>query len=122
MICTAVAHHIATNRSVTDLRGEVDGVRCAVDAVEVLGERLPLPSDSLVKRGAGDVFDTFHDFDKPVMTIRCDRSESHTAISHDGGGDALPRRWREVGIPTHLAVIVRVDVDPSRSHEETGGI
>ena len=120
MIGAAISHDIATNRSVTNLCGKVDGMRSAVDAVEVLGERFPIPCDSLMKGSPGNVFDSFHDLDKPVMSIRGDWRETHATISHDRSGDSLPRRWREVGIPTHLTVIVGMDVDPPRSNKKSG--
>ncbi len=50
------------------------------------------------------------------------RRETNAAVAHDHSGDAVQRGWCKQIVPGGLAVIVGVDVDPSRRHQESGGI
>src|SRR5262249_25546690 len=81
-------------------------------------EALPAPLDAFGERGAGNVLDTLHEPDQPVVPIRPGRREADAAVAHDDRRDPVPRRWSEVGVPRHLPVVVRMDVDPSRRDEE----
>jgi hypothetical protein len=56
------------------------------------------------------------------VSIVCGGSKSDAAVAHHHGGDAVPRRGREVGIPRRLAVVVGVDVDPAGCDQTTLGI
>ena len=60
----AITEHVRAHGGVRHLRGDVHHARRGVERVEVLGERLPVPLDALVQRGAGDVFDAFHQLDE----------------------------------------------------------
>ena len=122
VIGAAVAHHERAERGVRHLRAEVDRVRGAVDHVEVFGEALPSPRDPLVERGAGDVLDTLHQADQEIVTIAAHRRETHPAVPHDDGRDALPRRRRQQRVPRDLAVVVRVHVDPTRRDQQAVGV
>ena len=88
------------------------------ERVEVLGEGLPLPVDALVQRGARDVLDAFHQLDEEVAPVGPHGGEADAAVAHDDGGDAVPARRRDLGIPRDLAVVVRVDVDPTGREEQ----
>ena len=46
------------------LGGDIESPGRGLQSIEVLGERVPLPVDALVQRGAGDVLDTFHELDE----------------------------------------------------------
>ena len=59
------------------------------ERVEVLGERLPLPLDALVQRGAGDVLDALHQLDEPVLLAGPHRGEADAAVADHDGGDAV---------------------------------
>ena len=50
-----------------------------------------------------------------------DRRGADAAVTHDDSGDAVPGRGCEEIIPGGLAVIVAMNVDPSRRHQESGG-
>ncbi len=50
-----------------ELRAEVDGRLAVLERVEVLREGLPLPVDAFGERGAGNVFDAFHQLDQPLF-------------------------------------------------------
>ena len=44
------------------------------------------------------------------------------AVARDHGGDPVVARRRERGIPEHLRVVVRVDVDEARRHDAVAGV
>ena len=94
----------------------------AVERVEVLGERLPLPLDAGGERGAGDVLDAFHQADQPVVPVGLHRREADAAVAHDDRGDAVPARRREQRVPGDLAVEVRVHVDEAGRDEQAVGV
>ena len=112
----------AAHRAVRHLRADVEHLRRAVDRVEVLGEVLPLPLDALGERGAGDVFDAFHQADEPVVLVGLHRREADAAVAHHDRGDAVPARRREQRVPGDLAVEVRVHVDEAGRDERAVGV
>ena len=117
-----ITHHVRADRPVGDLGTDVHRPLASAESVEILGERLPLPIDPLREGGTGNVLHTFHESDEPFASFGSDRREADAAIAHDHGGDAVQRRGCEQVVPGGLAVIVGVDVDPSRRHQESGGI
>ena len=50
------------------------------------------------------------------------RRDPEPAVALHDGGDAVPRRRREVRVPEHLRVEVRVDVDEAGCEHEAGQI
>ena len=118
----ALAHHVGAHRAVGYLGADVDRAGHALDGVEVLREALPLPADALGQRRAGDVLDALHQLDQVVLLAGPDGREAHAAVAHHDGGDAVPARRREVRVPGDLAVVVGVDVDPARGHEQALGV
>jgi hypothetical protein len=122
VVRAAVAHHVAAQRAVRHLGGDVDGLGSAVQGVEVLGEGLPVPGDALVERGAGDVLDPLHQGDQPLVTVGTHRGEAHSAVAHHDGRDTVPGGGAEGRVPAGLAVVVGVDVDPARGHDEPLGV
>ena len=70
VVGAAVAHDVGAQRGVGDVRADVDAcAACALERVEVLGERLPVPREALGQRGAGDVLDAFEQADQPVVAV-----------------------------------------------------
>ena len=67
LVVGPLAEHVGAQGDVRDLRGDVDRARHRLEGVEVLAERLPLPVDALVQRGAGDVLDRLHQLDEEVL-------------------------------------------------------
>ena len=57
-----------------------------------------------------------------VLVARPHRREAHATVAGDDGGSAQGRRGRHARIPGDLAVVVRVDVDPTRRDDETRGV
>ena len=120
--CASVAHHEPAQRAVRDLRAHVEYSRLGCQCIEVFGEARPLPDDAFGHGAARDVFHALHQRDEPVMSVGCRRGEPHTAVAHHHGGHPMPTRRREVGVPTGLGVVVRVDVDEPRRHQQPVGI
>ena len=56
------------------------------------------------------------------MIGRAAGREADAAIAHDGGGDAILRRGRDVLAPGDLAVIMGVNVDKARRHQFAAGV
>ena len=108
-----VAHHVAPQCAVRDLRGHVHGVGQSVEHVEVLREALPPPADALGQRRARDVLHALHQGDQPVVTVGLHRREPDATVAHDHGRDALPRGRGQQRVPGDLTVVVGVDVDPA---------
>ena len=97
-------HHVEPERSVRDLCAEVDVAWASIEVVEVLGERLPLPRETLVQGGTGNVLDAFHELDQPLAVVLVHRSEPDAAVAHDDRRDTVPRRRGELGVPRRLTV------------------
>ena len=93
------------------LAAEVDGVRRALDHVEVLAEALPPPRDALDHGRARDVLDALHEPDEPLVPVGARRREADAAAAHHHRGAAVEAARREVRVPRDLRVEVRVDVD-----------
>ena len=119
---TPLPHHVGPHRAVGHLGPDVEGVGPGLDGVEVLGERLPAPLDALAQRRAGDVLDTLHQPDEPLVAIRGDGREAHPAVAHHDRGDAVPARRREQVVPRGLAVVVRVHVDEPGGDQRAVGV
>ncbi len=122
VIGAAVAHHVQAQRAVRDLHGDVDVVRDRVDGVEELAERVPVPPQTLVQRGARNVLDAFHQLDQLVVVGVVHRREPDPTVAGDHRGHAVPRRRLQPLVPGGLAVVVRVDVDDARDHEPAVGV
>ncbi len=118
----AVTHHVAAYRPVCDLGPEIERVVAGIEGVEELLEALPVPRDPLGHRRPRDVLDTLHQLDQPLVTIGCGGCEADAAVAHDRRRDAVPGRRREVRVPRGLCVVVRVDVDPAGSEQESVGV
>ena len=70
--------------------GNVHNSRHAFERVEILRERLPLPVDAIGQRRSGDVFDTLHELDQPLVLVGSSRGETNTTITEHGRGHAVP--------------------------------
>ena len=118
----AIAHCIAPHRAVGDLSAEVDGQFLLLHRVQVLREALPAPADALGERRPGDVLDTLHQLDEPLLASRLHRGEADAAVAADDGGHAVHAGRLQQAVPTDLAVVVGVDVDEARGDDAAGGI
>jgi hypothetical protein len=104
------------------LEGDVDVEGPAVDRVHELGERPPVPGQALGQHDAGDVLDTLHQLDEPVVVLVVDGGEADAAVADDDGGDAVPRRGDHALAPRGLAVVVGVDVDEAGRYQQPVGV
>ena len=122
MIGAALAHHVEPQRCVRDLRADVDHALRRVEHVEVLLEAFPPEIDAFGEHGLGNVLDAFHQVDQIALGTRPHRGEADAAVPEHRRRDAMQRRRGHVRIPRRLAVVVRVDVDPARREQQSGGI
>jgi hypothetical protein len=53
---------------------------------------------------------------------RSGRRQGEPAVARDHRRDPVPARWRDVGIPEHLGVIVGVRIDEPRAEDQAGEI
>ena len=122
IIGPALAHHIGTHRAMRNLRRDIQSARQLVQRVEIFGEGLPLPINAFGQSGARNILHALHQVDEPVMLIGLGGRKADAAIAHHGGGDAVPTRRAEIGVPRHLPVIMGVNIDPARCHKVAFGI
>ena len=118
----AIAHDVEAQCAVWQLGGDVDRAVHRGQGVEIVGEGLPIELHALAQHGAGDIFDAFHQVDQVARGTRPHRGEADAAIAEHRRGDAMPRAGRDERIPGRLAVVVRVDVDEARRHDQARGV
>ena len=116
-----VAHHVAPDGRVADLRDVVDP-EVAVELLEVLGEALPVPAQAFLQRLGGHALDACQQLDDVVVVTGVHRRHREAAVAGDHRGDAVARRRRQLWIPQELGVVVGVDVDEPGRHDEPGGV
>ena len=116
------AHHIDPPGAVGQLGGDIDVARDGGQEVQIVGERFPLPGQAFVQRGAGDVFDAFHQLDQAVMVVGAHRGETDAAVAHHRGGHAVQARGLHAAGPGGLAVVMGVDVDEAGGHQAAAGV
>ena len=115
-------HDVEAQGAVGELGAQVDVVRPVLHGVEIFAEGLPRPLDALVEHGARDVLDALHQRDQLVVRVRAHRREPDAAVAHHRGGHAVPARGGETRVPRGLAVVVGVDVDEARRHQQARGV
>ena len=113
----AITHDIRAHCTMGNLSSHVDGAVQLLQCVQIFRKRFPVPGHTLSQRTAGNIFDTLHQSNQPVLPIGRGRREAHTAITHYDCGDPMPRRGRHLLIPGRLAVIVRMDIDKTGNHD-----
>ena len=72
--------------------------------------------------GARNIFDAFHQLNKKVVAVTSCRGKAHAAITHDDRGHAMPARRADFRVPRDLAVVVGVNINPTRGNHQVGGI
>jgi len=115
-------HYVGADRTVGYVGGNVHDPGHGFQGIEVLREGLPTPLNAFGQGRAGDVLHPFHELDQPVVPVGLDRGETDPAVAHDRGGHPVQRRWRELGVPGGLAVVVGVDVDKTGGDDQPGGV
>ncbi len=71
---------------------------------------------------AGDVLDTFHQADQPVLLAGPHRSETNATVAGDDGGHPVTAGRLQQRVPADLPVVVGVDVDESGRDDLAGGV
>ena len=93
------------------------------DVVEVVGEGLPLsPLHPFVQGRSGDVLDALHQFDQRLLAAGTNGGEPDAAVAHHDRRDTVAGRRIHDVVPAHLAVVVRVHVDPSGCDDRSVGV
>ena len=119
---TAVTHHKCPKCTVRNLCAHVEHVGSALKGVQIFGERSPFPFNALHHCGAGNIFNSFHEVDKPLMALGCCWSKTNSAIAHHNRSNSMPTAWCQPWIPCCLSVVMRVHIDPSWSEQQSIGI
>ena len=110
----SLAHDVVPNGAVRDLGADIKGVRSSAEIINVLRECLPAaPLNSFVECSARNIFNAFHKLDHALLASWRAGGETNSAIPHDDTGHTVAERWVHDIIPTDLAVIMGVHVDPS---------
>ena len=115
------AHHVAADRAVADEEARVHR-DAALEAVEELGEGLPLPVGAVLERGEGHALDLRHHPAEVVGVAVAERREGEAAVAADDGGDAVHARRARGGVPHELGVVVGVRVDEAGGDDVAGGV
>ena len=68
--------------------------------------------------GAGDVFHALHQLHQSLPVPGLHGRKAHAAVAHHRGGHAVPAGRLQVAVPGGLAVVVGVDVDETRRHQQ----
>ena len=118
----ALAHHVDAQCGVRQLRADIHVEGALRQPVHIVREAFPGPGQSGAQNRFGNILDAFHQLDQPLMIGRPAGREADAAIAHDGGGDAILRRGRDVLAPGDLAVIMGVKVDKAGRHQFAAGI
>ena len=118
----ALAHDVDAQGMVGKLSRDIDGARQARQRIEVIRKALPIPFEAFRQRDAGNVLHPFHQVDQRLVMLPTDGGEAYAAIAENDGRGAVPGGRRKHGIPGGLAIIVRMDVDPSRRDDAPIGL
>ena len=104
------AHDDAAHRRVPDEEARV-GCERAVDAVEVVAERRPVPRHTGRERGGRHALDAGEHVQEVVAVLRPQRRDREAAVPADDGRHPVQRRRAQRRVEEDLGVVVRVDVD-----------
>ena len=111
---SALFHDVHAQRVVWHLHQKVEAVRRGGQSIHVLWKTLPVPHNAFMQSGARNVFHTFHEFDQIVFSARTLGRKADAAVAQDHGGHAVVDAGGEAFIPSHLTVVVGVQIDKAR--------
>ena len=69
-----------------------------------------------MQRAARNVLNAFHQINQILLAALGHRCKSHATVAHHDRANAMARRWVHLTIPSHLPIIMRMNIDPGRSH------
>ena len=117
------AHYSVAYWPVRDHRANIQCIATSGEKVQILRVTAPCaPGHTFVEHRAGYVLDTFHQLDQFALATRCHRCKANTAIAHDHGADTVAGRRVHRFVPSGLAVVVGVDVDPGGGDDGAIGV
>jgi hypothetical protein len=90
--------------------------------IEELGRGTPVPRHPLLQRFERHAFDARQHAHEVVGRLTEQRRDGESAVAGHHGGHAVQRRRRARGIPEHLRIVMRVDVDEAWRHHEPGRV
>ena len=122
LLDAAFAHRVLAQRGVPDHATDVEALRHAAHAGEVLAVGHPIPGQPVENGVAWNVLDALHHRRKNLAVFRLARSEGDTTVAHHHTGDAVIAAAGPDRIPRELRIEVGVDVDEARSHHSVGGV
>jgi len=104
---------------VPDVGGDVHREAASVEGVEVFGKGLPLPLQPGAQHIARDVLDRFHRGHEQIVIGGTGRCEADSAHAENDGRHPVCVARRERVIEEGLTVVMRMDVNEARGHNET---
>ena len=111
------AHHVDQHRIHRDVARDVDAKRLALQVLDPLGERRPVPTQRLAHGGVGHLLGVLHHAHVALAMIRRAGREAEPAVAHGDGRAPVPARARAVGVPVQLGVVVGVEIDHARGDD-----
>jgi hypothetical protein len=115
-------HHPDEERRDRHVRQHVDGLPRAIDALEELGVRHPVPRQSQLHRFVRDRFDARHRQHRALAHLGTDRREAEAAVADHHRRHAVPPGERQVRVPEELCVVVRMEVDEARRDDHAARV
>ena len=106
---------------VTDERHEVH-TETDVDRLEVLVEGLPRPRQHGAERPHRQVLDAAERGEHRLAVLGAQRRQREPAVAHERRRHAVPDGGRAEPVPERLGVVVGVQIDDPRGHEEAVGV
>ena len=113
---------IAPKRAEGKQGAYVDSETLAVEAIEVLGIRFPVPPHALAHRIERDCLDAVHHAHIEVAVFGPCRREAEPALADGHRGLPEPPVEGGVRVPVKLGVVVGMEVDGARRHDTSAGI
>jgi hypothetical protein len=101
---------------------DIHRLRCSFDAVQELRKGHPVPRHAGLHGGKRDCLDARHGEHGALAFGRPHRREAEAAVADHNRGDAVPARERAIGIPEQLGVVVGMQVDEARRHDQAAGV
>ena len=116
------AHHPDHQRGDRHVGEAVDALGDALQRVEPLGERDPVPEHAGLHRVERDCLGAGHGEHGAVAFFGPHGGEAEAAVAKHDGGDAVPAGDRAVGVPLDLGVVVGVEVDEAGRDDQPFGV
>ena len=121
-LCVLKAEHPGQHRPDWRIGQNVQRLWRCVHGIQELWEGHPVPRHPETHRLVRDRLDARHREHRPLAHLRWDGRETEAAVPDDDARDAVPTGQRAVGIPEQLRIVMRVEVDESRSDNKALGV